>query len=92
MNAIENPWWMHVVGTEAMDSWFSIYDDHRLRRDYPSHYHDELLRRADEMDRQKLIDWRQWRDLRILADRSYLEAVAGAEFAAPATEAHGCRK
>ena len=92
MNAIKKTWWMQVGGIEAMDSWFSAYDDHRLRRDYPNQYHDELLRRADEMNRQKLIDRRQWRDLRVLADRSYLEAAAGAEFAAPATEAHGCWK
>lgn len=92
MNAIEKAWWMQVAGIETMDSWFSIYDDHRLRRDSPNHYHDELLRRADEMDRRKLIDWRQWRDLRSLADWSYLEAVAGAEFAGPATETYGCWK
>lgn len=66
-----------------MDDWFTIYDNHRLRRDYPDAYHDELLRRADEMDRQRLIDWRQWRDLRVLADKSYLGAVAGSDFSAP---------
>ncbi len=73
-----------------VDDWFSIYDNHRLRRDYPNAYHDELLRRADEMDRQRLIDWRQWRDLRVLADKSYLEAVAGSEFKAPTEEHYGC--
>lgn len=72
-----------------MDDWFSIYDDHQLRRDYPNAYHDELLRRADEMDRQGLVDWRQWRDLRVLADKSYLGAVAGSEFNAPTEEDYG---
>nr|WP_240160667.1 hypothetical protein [Pseudomonas bharatica] len=69
---------------------FAIYDDHRLRRERPDDYHDELLRRADEMDRQGLVGWQQWRDLRTLADRSYLRAVAGDDFVAPAASCHGC--
>lgn len=90
MNAIGGTVGRTGSGIRHMDDWFAIYDNHRLRREYPDAYHDELLRRADEMDRQKLIDWQQWRDLRVLADKSYLEAVAGAEFKTPAVEDYGC--
>ncbi|OAI86129.1 hypothetical protein [Pseudomonas putida] len=90
MNAIDESVWCTSNGARALDAWFAIYDDHRLRRERPDDYHDELLRRADEMDRQGLVGWQQWRDLRTLADRSYLRAVAGDDFVAPAASYHGC--
>jgi len=27
-----------------------------------------------------LVDWREWRDLRRLADRGFLRAIAGADY------------
>lgn len=65
----------------AMDAWYATYEDVRMRMDCPSTYHETLLRQADEMDRQKLIDWNEWRDLRTIADRAFLVAVAGGDYA-----------
>jgi hypothetical protein len=48
--------------------------------DCPDAYHDELLRLADEMDRLGIVDWQEWRDLRVEADQAYLRAVAGADY------------
>jgi hypothetical protein len=48
--------------------------------DCPDAYHEELIRQADEMDRQKIVDWEEWRDLRVKADHAYLRAVAGADY------------
>ncbi|WP_194791516.1 hypothetical protein [Pseudomonas sp. UFMG81] len=64
----------------AINRWFETYDDHALRRHCPSTYHDQLLRQADEMDRLHLIAWTEWRDLRRLADRAFMKAVAGADY------------
>ena len=65
---------------EAMERWFLVFDNVALRRDCPSSYHDELLRQADEMDRLHLIDWTEWRDLRLLADQAFLKAIAGSDY------------
>jgi hypothetical protein len=32
------------------------------------------------MDRQGMVTWEEWRDLRIEADQAYLRAVAGEDF------------
>ncbi|MFB4394260.1 MULTISPECIES: hypothetical protein [unclassified Pseudomonas] len=64
----------------AINDWFVLYDDIERRRDCPSTYHEQLLRRADEMDRLGLVDWREWRDLRRLADRGFLRAIAGTDY------------
>lgn len=71
---------MHL---EAINRWFSTFDNHALRNACPSAYHEELLRQADEMDRLGMIDWQQWRDLRQLADRSLQRALEGADYQAP---------
>jgi hypothetical protein len=55
-------------------------DNGALRRDCPDAYHEELLRQSDEMDRQGIITWQEWRDLRIEADQAYLRAIAGDDF------------
>ena len=65
---------------EAINRWFVTFDDHRQRRDCPSTHHEELLRQADEMDRLGLVEWGEWRDLRRLADRGFLRAIAGADY------------
>lgn len=90
MNAIGAAVWHTGIGVPEMDKWFSIYDNHQWRGECPDSYHDELLRQADEMDRRGLIDWRKWRDLRVLADKSYLEAVAGIDFHACPAEVQDC--
>nr|WP_314481146.1 hypothetical protein [uncultured Pseudomonas sp.] len=69
-----------LVRLEAINRWFSTFDDHALRSACPSSYHEELLRQADEMDRLGLIDWQQWRDLRQLADRAFTRALEGADY------------
>ncbi|OBZ20200.1 hypothetical protein BS643_22790 [Pseudomonas protegens] len=64
----------------AQDRWYRAFEDEALRNDCPDAYHEELLRQADELDRQRLVTWQEWRDLRIKADRAYLCAVAGREY------------
>ncbi|MBK4999551.1 hypothetical protein IAE37_001827 [Pseudomonas sp. S31] len=64
----------------AIDTWYATYEDVALRKECPSTYHETLLRQADEMDRQKLVEWKEWRDLRVLADEAFLVAVAGGDY------------
>ncbi|WP_367597662.1 hypothetical protein [Pseudomonas fulva] len=64
---------MHL---EAINRWFSTFDDHALRDACPSAHHQELLRQADEMGRLGQIGRQQWRDLRQLAGQSFRRALA----------------
>ena len=64
----------------ALDSWHRALENCSLRMDCPDDYHDELLRQADEMDRQGIVNWEEWRDLRMEADEAYLRAVAGEDY------------
>lgn len=80
MNAITQQITQEQRRLAAVNRWFALYDDVERRRDCPSSHHEELLRQVDEMDRQGLIDWREWRDLRRLADRGFLKAIAGADY------------
>lgn len=64
----------------AYECWHRALDDYALRKNCPDAYHDELLRLADEMDRLGMINWQEWRDLRIEADQAFLRAVAGADY------------
>ncbi|MFA7893177.1 hypothetical protein [Pseudomonas putida] len=66
-----------LVHLEAINRWFSTFDDHTLRNACPSAYHQELLRQADEMGCLGQIDRQQWRDLRQLAGQSFRRALAG---------------
>jgi len=80
MNAFTKPVGAEQRRLEAITRWFVTFDDQAIRRNCPSSYHEELLRQADEMDRLDLIDWEAWRDLRRLADQSFMMAVAGADY------------
>lgn len=60
--------------------WYRVLEDKVLRMDSPDDYHEELLRQADEMDRRGIINWQEWRDLRIEADEAYLRVVAGEDY------------
>jgi len=80
MNAFTEQLTPEQLRLEAINRWFCTLDDRALRCACPSTYHEELLRQADEMDRLGLVDWREWRDLRRLADRWYLKAIAGADY------------
>lgn len=64
----------------ALDAWHRALDDCSLRMECPDAYHEELLRQADEMDRQGIVNWEEWRDLRVEADAAYLRAVAGGDY------------
>ncbi|WP_213941323.1 hypothetical protein [Pseudomonas sp. dw_612] len=64
----------------ALDAWHRALDDCSLRMECPDAYHEELLRQADEMDRQGIVNWEEWRDLRLEADEAYLRAVAGGDY------------
>lgn len=64
----------------ALDSWHRAFDNCSLRMNCPDAYHEELLRQADEMDRQGIVNWEEWRDLRMEADQAYLRAVAGEDY------------
>ncbi|WP_449433387.1 hypothetical protein [Pseudomonas putida] len=80
MNAITQQITEELRRLAAVNCWFALYDDVERRRDCPSSHHEELLRQVDEMDRLGLIDWREWRDLRRLADRGFLKAIAGVDY------------
>lgn len=64
----------------ALGSWHRALENCALRMECPDAYHEELLRLADEMDRQRMISWQEWRDLRMEADQAYLRAVAGEDY------------
>ncbi|RON44230.1 hypothetical protein [Pseudomonas frederiksbergensis] len=64
----------------ALDAWHRALDNCALRMECPDAYHEELLRQADEMDRQGIVNWEEWRDLRRKADQAYLRAVAGGDY------------
>lgn len=64
----------------ALDSWHRALENCSLRMDCPDTYHEELLRQADEMDRKGIVDFEEWRDLRVEADQAYLRAVAGEDY------------
>ncbi|MFP3863492.1 MULTISPECIES: hypothetical protein [Pseudomonas] len=92
MNAFTQQTGLAQRRLEAINRWFQHFDDHQLRRDCPSSYHEQLLRQADEMDRLHLIEWQEWRDLRRLADWAFLKAVAGLDYHAfhtPVVHAYG---
>lgn len=69
-----------LIKLNCLARWFQVLEDRTLRMDSPDDYHEELLRRADEMDRQEIISWQEWRDLRREADAAYLRAVAGDDY------------
>lgn len=89
MNAISGQIDQEERRLVAINRWFLRYDDVEQRRDCPSTHHEELLRQADEMDRLGLVDWHEWRDLRKLADRAFLKAIAGADYQSAAMRT-GC--
>ncbi|WP_229610246.1 hypothetical protein [Pseudomonas putida] len=72
---------LQLLKLNCLAGWFRVLEDRALRMDSPDDYHEELLRRADEMDRQGIISWQEWRDLRQEADAAYLRAVAGDDYA-----------
>ncbi|RCL28517.1 hypothetical protein C6A77_06840 [Pseudomonas sp. AFG_SD02_1510_Pfu_092] len=80
MNALTEQISIEQRRLEAINRWFLLFDDLERRRECPSSHHEELLRQADEMDRLGLVPWQQWRDLRRLADRAFLKAIAGADY------------
>ncbi|MHC8305801.1 hypothetical protein [Pseudomonas sp. PB3P13] len=70
----------HERRLRALDHWYQTLDNIELRKDSPDAYHEELLRQTDEMDRQCIVSWEEWRDLRCEADQAYLRAVAGDDY------------
>lgn len=64
----------------ALDAWHRALEDCTLRMNCPDTYHETLIRHADEMDRNGLVNWQEWRDLRAEADRAYMRAVAGEDY------------
>ncbi|VVO49850.1 hypothetical protein AB4P91_19365 [Pseudomonas sp. B21128] len=64
----------------ALDRWHAALDDVTLRRDNPDGYHEELIRRADELDRLGKITFEEWRTLRLDADQAWLRAVSGDDY------------
>jgi hypothetical protein len=64
----------------ALDSWHQALENIALRMESPETWHEELLRQSDEMDRQRMVSWEEWRDLRIAADQAFVRAVAGEDY------------
>ncbi|MFJ4454217.1 hypothetical protein ACIP1G_10045 [Pseudomonas sp. NPDC089392] len=79
MNAVNEQIGQEERRLVAINRWFLLYDNVESRRECPSSHHEALLRQANEMDRLGLVDWREWRDLRRLADRSFLKAIVGSD-------------
>lgn len=69
-----------LLKLDCLAKWFRVLEDRASRMESPDDYHEELLRQADEMDRQGIISWQEWRDLRQEADAAYLRAVAGEDY------------
>jgi hypothetical protein len=70
----------HERRLRALDDWHQTLENTALRMESPDAYHEELLRQSDEMDRQSMVSWEEWRDLRVRADQAYLRAVAGDDY------------
>ncbi|HWH89622.1 MAG TPA: hypothetical protein VNV36_22965 [Pseudomonas sp.] len=81
MNSLTNTFSLEQqLKLQAYDRWHRAFDDDALRSECPDTWHEELLRQADEMDRLGLVDWQEWRELRVEADEAYLRAAAGGDY------------
>ncbi|MFJ7798883.1 hypothetical protein [Pseudomonas sp. NPDC096950] len=65
---------------KALQEWHRAFENRALRMNSPDSFHEELIRQADEMERLGVVDWQEWRDLRVEADQAYLLAVAGDDY------------
>jgi len=81
MNAFKNQLTLEQESRlHALDAWYRALENRELRMDCPDAYHEELLRKSDEMDRLGMLTLTELRDLRRDADAAYLLAVAGKDY------------
>ncbi|MBF8675789.1 hypothetical protein IRZ53_13780 [Pseudomonas fulva] len=59
-------------------AWYAQYDDISYRRESPDAYHHELVRTAEALRDDGIIDWDDWLALKGLADQAHVHALEDA--------------
>lgn len=59
-------------------AWYAQYDDKSYQNESPDAYHHELIRTAEALRDNGVIDWDDWLALKALADDANKGSVAGA--------------
>nr|WP_314483218.1 hypothetical protein [uncultured Pseudomonas sp.] len=59
-------------------AWYAQYDDISYRRESPDAYHHELVRTAEALRDDGIIDWDDWLALKALADQAHVHALEDA--------------
>lgn len=59
-------------------AWYAQYDDISYRRESPDAYHHELVRTAEALRDDGIIDWDDWLALKTLADQAHVHALEDA--------------
>jgi len=62
----------------ALAAWYAQYDDISYRRESPDAYHHELVRTAEALRDDGIIDWDDWLALKALADQAHVHALEDA--------------
>lgn len=61
-----------------LTAWYAQYDDVSYRSESPDAYHHELVRTAEALRDDGVIDWDDWLALKALADDAHVNALAEA--------------
>ncbi|HCP31506.1 MAG TPA: hypothetical protein DIT96_18240 [Pseudomonas sp.] len=56
-------------------AWYAQYDDISYRRESPDAYHHELVRTAEALRDDGIIDWDDWLALKALADQAHVHTL-----------------
>ncbi|MBA1204117.1 hypothetical protein G7009_20560 [Pseudomonas capeferrum] len=59
-------------------AWYAQYDDKSYQLESPDAYHHELIRTAEALRDDGVIDWDDWLALKILADTADRDSVSQA--------------
>ncbi|VVO26069.1 hypothetical protein [Pseudomonas fluorescens] len=60
---------------KALQAWYELLDDTGYRTDSPDAYHNALLRLAEELLKNDVINASGWMELKTLADAAYSQAL-----------------
>lgn len=66
----------HELKSEALAAWYKLLSEPEIRMDAQDQY-DELLKAADEMERNGLIGSDEWRNLVRKAGMAFSKAIEG---------------
>ena len=61
-----------------LTAWYAQYDDVSYRSESPDAYHHELVRTAEALRDDGVIEWDDWLALKALADDAHVNALAEA--------------